>query len=276
MAESPLPELATPPGGQLQALVWHRDPGSSAQLRSWTLERARLPVATSAQQRAILGAPWLAEVSEEAREALMAAATISKLRAGELVLTQGELAGHWYGVASGAVRLSSLSASGRQLTFSMVAPGEWFGESSALGGVAEPCSAHAQIDSALAVLRLDALRRLMRQHEDLRHALLCWSAARQRTWMEAVLEAATAPLSQRLALRLLDLGRRFGLPQGEGFALSLHLTQTDLAQFVATSRQRLNEGMQDLRRAGVLDTQDGQISVLSTAALQQRARIAQG
>lgn len=271
-----MPELGTPVRGQVQSLVWHRDPGSSAQLRSWTLERPRLPAVSSAQQRAILGAPWLAEVSEEAREALMAAVHVSKLRAGELVLNQGELASSWYGVASGAVRLSSLSASGRQLTFSMVAPGEWFAESSALGGVSEPCSAHAQVDSVLVVLPLDALRRLMRSHEDLRHALLCWSAARQRAWMAAVMEAATAPLSQRLALRLLDLGRRFGQPQGEGFALSLPLTQTDLAQFVATSRQRLNEGMQDLRRAGVLDTQDGQISVLSTVALQQRAGIVQG
>lgn len=230
-----------------------------------------MPAVSLAHQRAILAASWLSDVSVAARETLMTALNVSHVRAGERVLLQGELATSWYGVASGAVRLSSLSASGRQLIFAMVAPGEWFGESSAFGGVSEPSSADAQVDSVLVSIRLEALRRLTRSHEDLRHALLCWSSARQRVWMEAALEATTAPLSQRLALRLLDLGRRFGRPQGEGFQLELHLTQTDLAQFVAASRQRLNQGMQDLRHAGVLNTQDGQITVLSTQALQQRA-----
>ena len=70
---------------------------------------------------------------------------------------------------------------------------------------------------------------------------------------------------------LLDLGRRFGQPQDDGFHLALPLTQTDLAQLVATSRQRLNQGIQDLRRLGVLETREAQITVLSTAALQRRA-----
>lgn len=263
--------LFAPRHGQVQPLAWQRDPGSCAHHRSWTLERPRPPVVSPAQQRTMLGAPWLADLSIAAREALMAALSVIQVRAGDRVLHQGELATSWCGVASGAVRLSSLSASGRQLTLAMVAPGEWFGESSAFGGMAEPSSADAQADSVLVSLRLDDLRRLTHSHDDLRHALLCWSSAKQRAWMAAAMEATAAPLSQRLALRLLDLGRRFGRPQGAGFQLALHLTQTDLAQFVAASRQRLNQGMQDLRHAGVLDTQDGQITVLSTEALQQRA-----
>lgn len=255
----------------LQALVWHRDPGSSAQQRSWTLERPHAPVASPSQQRTMLAAPWLEDVGTAAREDLVAAMGVHPVPAGDAVVRQGAQAMAWHGVASGAVRLSSVSASGRQLSACVVAPGEWFGEGSALCGMPETCSAHAHVDSVLVSLRLDALRRLTANHPDLRHALLRWTSSRQRAWMDAVLQAASAPLSQRLAACLLDLGQRFGQPQGEGFRLSLPLTQTDLAQLVATSRQRLNQGMQDLRRLRVLDTHESQLNVLSTEALERRA-----
>ncbi len=258
----------------LHALLWRPDPGSSAQHRSWTLERPRPPSVTPAQQRPLLAADWLAGVGEAAREALMAALGVSKVAAGDQLLHQGEHSVLWYGVVSGAVRLDSVSASGRQLSTALAAPGEWFGEAAALGRLAEACSAHAHADSVLVSLRFDALRRLTAAHADLRHALLRWSAARQRAAMDAVLHAATAPLSQRLATCLLDLGRRFGHPQDEGFHLALPLTQTDLAQLVATSRQRLNQGMQDLRRLRVLETRETRITVLSTEALQRRAGLA--
>lgn len=253
------------------ALVWRRDPGSNAQHRSWTLERPRPTAVSPAQQRTMLAATWLADVGADAREALVAALGVNTLAAGEQVLHQGEQAVAWHGVASGAVRLSSVSASGRQLSAAIVAPGEWFGEPGVTGGMPEACGAHAHVDSVLVSLRLDVLRRLATVHADLRHALLRWSSARQRAWMDAVLLAASAPLSQRLAACLLDLGRRFGQAQDEGFRLTLPVTQTDLAQLVATSRQRLNQGVQDLRRLGVLETQDGQLNVLSTALLQRRA-----
>ena len=270
---STLAPPATPRFVPRQDLVWHPDPGSNAQHRSWTLERPRTAVATPAQQRTMLGADWLAGVTGGAREALVEALHVSPVAAGDQVLHQGEQAPAWYGVASGAVRLGSVSAAGRQLSTALVAPGEWFGESSALAGLPEPCSAHAQVDSVLVSLRSEALRRLSASHPELRHALLRWSSARQRVAMEAVLLAASAPLSQRLASCLLDLGQRFGQPQDEGFQLTLPLTQVDLAQLVATSRQRLNQGMQELRRLGALDTRDGQITVLSTEALQRRARL---
>jgi len=255
----------------LHALVWRPEPGSSAQHRAWTLERPRPPSVSPTQQRTLLAGAWLAGVGEAAREALMAALSVSKVAAGDQLLHQGEHSALWHGVASGAVRLGSVSASGRQLSTALVAPGEWFGEGPALGRLAEACSAHAHADAVLVSLRFDALRRLTAAHADLRHALLRWSAARQRAAMEAVLQAASAPLSQRLAACLLDLGQRFGQPQDEGFRLALPLTQTDLAQLVATSRQRLNQGMQDLRRLRVLDTREAQITVLSTEALQRRA-----
>ncbi len=174
-------------------------------------------------------------------------------------------------MASGAVRLSSIDAAGRQLSAAIVAPGEWFGEGPALGRMAEACGAYAHVDCVLVSLRFDTLRRLIDSHADLRHALLCWSSARQRAWMHAVLQAASASLGQRLAACLLDLGQRFGQPQDEGFRIALPLTQTDLAQLVATSRQRLNQALQELRRVSVLDIQDGRITVLSTELLQRRA-----
>ncbi|KQP03014.1 Crp/Fnr family transcriptional regulator [Pseudorhodoferax sp. Leaf265] len=254
----------------LHALVWRPEPGSNANLRSWTLERPRPPLASPAQQRTLLAADWLADVGSAAREALVESLQPSSMKAGEQILHQGAQATAWHGVASGAVRLNSVSASGRQLSTALVAPGEWFGEGVA-GDLPEACSAHAHVDSVVVSLRADALRRLTAHHADLRHALLRWSSARQSAWMQAVVEAASAPLSQRLAACLLDLGQRFGQPQDEGFRLALPLTQTDLAQLVATSRQRLNQGMQDLRRIRVLDTQDGQLNVLSTEVLQRRA-----
>ena len=50
-----------------------------------------------------------------------------RLADGALMSVRGEPAEEWIGVAKGAVRVSSVSLSGKQVTLTYVEPGIWFG-----------------------------------------------------------------------------------------------------------------------------------------------------
>jgi CRP/FNR family transcriptional regulator len=73
---------------------------------------------------------------------------------------------------------------------------------------------------------------------------------------EAEVEAmAYRRVDQRLARRLLDLARRFGVRTGEGTRIETRLTQQELAELVGTTRETLATVLADFRRRGLLDTE---------------------
>jgi CRP-like cAMP-binding protein len=73
---------------------------------------------------------------------------------------------------------------------------------------------------------------------------------------EAEIEAmAYRRVDERLARRLLDLARRFGVKADGGTRIETRLTQQELAELVGTTRETLAHTLADFRRRGLLDTE---------------------
>lgn len=223
---------------------------------------------TMAERRNIDKGPWFAKLSPTLQRDILEHGRVRRLRDGDCAAARGAQAQEWCGVAAGAVRISSVSLAGRQVSLTYVEPGSWFGDIALVDGGPRTHDAHAHGDTTLLVVPKADFKRLLASHVELYDALLRLNCRRLRLMFDALEELATLPLASRLARQLLRLARSHGAPGEQGeVRIGLALAQEDLAQLLGASRQRVNQELKALEREGVLRVEPTKLVVRSRERL---------
>jgi CRP-like cAMP-binding protein len=218
---------------------------------------------TPAERANIDAGPWFSKLSAPLREAILSRALVRRVPDGQLLSTRGTEAEAWCAVALGAVRVSSVSLSGKQITLTYVEPGSWFGDISLFDGLPRTHDANAHGDTTLLMVRKPDFRVLLAQHSELYEALLRLNCRRMRLMFNLVEDLNTRPLAARLAKQILLLARSYGVAQGDEIRIGLALAQEDLAQLLGASRQRVNQELKGFEREGAVRVEPTRLVVLS-------------
>jgi CRP-like cAMP-binding protein len=221
------------------------------------------PVLTIDEQSNIGSGSWFSKLSAPLREAILARAVVRRLDDGALLSTRGAPAEEWCGVARGAVRISSVSLAGKQVTLTYVEPGTWFGDIALFDGMPRTHDANAHGATTLLVVRKPDFRLLLAEHVELYEALLRLNCRRLRLLFDTVEDLNTLPLSARLAKQILLLARSYGVEQGDAIRIGLQLAQEDIAQLLGASRQRVNQELKSFERDGAVRIEPTRLVVLS-------------
>ena len=224
-------------------------------------------VLTISERNNIETGPWFSKLSLPLRSDILARATVRRLSDGALMSVRGEPAEEWIGVAKGAVRVSSVSLSGKQVTLTYVEPGIWFGDIALFDGLPRTHDASAHGETTLLVIRKPDFRDLLQRHTELYEALLRLNCRRLRLMFDQVEDLNTRPLASRLAKQILLLARSYGVSQGEEVRIGLQLAQVDLAQLLGASRQRVNQELKGFEREGAVRVEPTRLVVLSKEKL---------
>jgi CRP-like cAMP-binding protein len=234
-----------------------------AQLLSRQGQMMNSPVLTIDERLNIDSGAWFTSLSHTLRSAILGRATVRRLSDGALLAARGTPAEDWIGVAKGAVRVSSVSLSGKQVTLTYAEPGTWFGDIALFDGLPRTHDASAHGATTLLVVRKADFKDLLSQHVELYDALLRLNCRRLRLYFNLIEDLNTRPLAARLAKQLLLLAKSYGIAQGEEIRIGLQLAQEDLAQLLGASRQRVNQELKELEREGVLRVEPTRLVVLS-------------
>ena len=176
---------------------------------------------------------------------------------------RGAPAEEWCGVAKGAVRVSSVSLSGKQVTLTYVEPGTWFGDIALFDGLPRTHDANAHGDTTLLVVRKADFKDLLARHVELYDALLRLNCRRLRLMFNLIEDLNTRPLAARLAKQILLLMKSYGVAEGSEIRIALQLAQEDLAQLLGASRQRVNQELKGFERQGAVRVEPTRLVVLS-------------
>jgi CRP/FNR family cyclic AMP-dependent transcriptional regulator len=225
------------------------------------------PVLTDEERANIEAGSWFSKLSLPLREAILSRSSVRKLADGALLSSRGERADEWCGVAKGAVRVSSVSLSGKQVTLTYVEPGVWFGDIALFDGMPRTHDSNAHGDTTLLVVRKPDFRELLSQHIELYDALLRLNCRRLRLMFDVIEDLNTRPLGARLAKQILLLARSYGIAQGEEIRIGLQLAQEDLAQLLGASRQRVNQELKGFEREGAVRIEPTRLVVVSKEKL---------
>jgi CRP/FNR family cyclic AMP-dependent transcriptional regulator len=226
-----------------------------------------MPVLTMDERSNIESGSWFSKLSQPLRNAILSRAVVRRLQDGQLLTTRGAEPEEWCAVAKGAVRISSVSLSGKQITLTYAEPGTWFGDIALFDGLPRTHDANAHGETTLLVVRKPDFRELLAQHTELYEALLRLNCRRLRMMYNIFEDLNTKPLAARLAKQILLLARSYGIPQGEEIRIGLQLAQEDLAQLLGASRQRVNQELKGFEREGAVRVEPTRLVVLSREKL---------
>lgn len=194
-----------------------------------------------------------APLPAEVLEALAAVAQPRRWAAGEVIFQCGDPGDWLVAIEDGRVKIFLLSAAGRELVLRQAEAGEMLGELALFD--AEPRSAHATAATAVSgyVLTRSAFRGVAAHYPALTEAALVHLCAMLRDTTGQLESIALYQLRARVARFFL-----FALTQlndadiPEGAALSLPVSQGELAAMLGASRPKVNRVLQSFRDEGVL------------------------
>jgi CRP/FNR family transcriptional regulator, cyclic AMP receptor protein len=189
-----------------------------------------------------------------------------RLPHGEVIVRQGDRVSSLFLVTAGAVRLSSVTASGREIVVGLLCRGDLFGESALLG---DPSLVRAQAVGPTTVLALPiaSMRAMLERTPATAEELLRLIAARLHRTSAALEDAMAADLPTRVLGRLRELADDHGVPGPHGVRLRIPLTQDELARMVGASRESVNRTVGALAARGVVRSGGGRFVITDPDAL---------
>ncbi len=228
------------------------------------------PILTIDERAAINGGRWFSSLSPSLRHDILRCAYVKRYKDGELIAARGEAPEEWIACATGAVRVSSTSISGKQITLTYVEPGIWFGDVAIFDGDRRTHDAYAHGQTTVLCVAKADFKKILTLHVELYEAMLRLHARRIRQLYGLVEDLNTLPLRARLAKQLLHLVRSYGVPSladGREVRIGLQLAQEELAQLLGASRQRVNQELKSMEREDAIRIEPGGLVVRNREAL---------
>jgi CRP/FNR family transcriptional regulator, cyclic AMP receptor protein len=184
---------------------------------------------------------------------------------GAIVFSQADPGDALYGVVTGKIRISASSRDGREMFLNIMEPGDTFGEIALLDGRPRTATASATAPSELIIITRDHFLELLKREPTLVNHVIELLCERIRWTSGLAEESALLGVPERLARRLLSLGKLHGHETPNGVELSI--SQEEVARFLGLSRQAVNQYLQDWKAQGWLTLGRGKIVIVEEHAL---------
>jgi CRP/FNR family transcriptional regulator, cyclic AMP receptor protein len=176
-----------------------------------------------------------------------------------------------YIIESGWVRLFVISETGQEISTNLFGPGEVFGELAAFDGRPRATGAVAVEITVVLTLRREDLLRSLETCPRLARNLMEVLTERLRHATKSIEDLCYLDVNGRVAARLLDLAACSGLLE-DGIDSGLYLTQSELATWVAASRESVNKVLAAFRSKGLISLDGTRITILDRRGLEQQVR----
>lgn len=199
----------------------------------------------------------------------MAAAAVVCVSEGATVHSEGDGADALYAVLAGAVKVSSVSAEGRECVFRHLLPGDWFGEIGVLDGGGRTHDAVAIADTRLLVVPPHRVAEILDRHPLLYRFLALLLCRVVRTAFTMLADATLLSLDARVAKRLLSFAE--AAERAGGAEAAVRLTQEQLAALCGATRQAVNRRLTAWHKAGWIELGYGAIRVREVEAIRRIA-----
>jgi CRP/FNR family transcriptional regulator, cyclic AMP receptor protein len=199
-------------------------------------------------------------------------ARVRSFAPGRVLFHQGEASNHVIVLTRGYAKVSMLTDDGREVVIGFAGAGDLIGELSALDGRPRSATVSAFAPTEGLVIALPDFTRFLETRPRVATLLLRLLAARLREADLQRLEFAAHGSVGRLAQRLVALSQRHGEPRGSGVAITLPITQEELAGWIDVSRESVAKTLHMLRDLDVIETHRRRIVVNDIEALERMAR----
>jgi CRP/FNR family cyclic AMP-dependent transcriptional regulator len=210
-------------------------------------------------------------LEEDDRRELEARAGRRRFKTGSTLTHEGAPGSEVFVVLSGRVKVTVTTLEGREIVLQFCGPGELLGEFSVIDRGSRSGTAEALEPVEALAISAAEFRALIDKRPGFAVALLRNLVRRFRDSDRMRVEFAAAQTLGRVAARLVELVDRHGEPFDGGIAITLPLSQEELAGWTGSSREAVAKALHTLRNLGYIRTERRRIIVLDHEELRRQA-----
>jgi len=155
-------------------------------------------------------------------------------------------------LASGRVKICSLTDEGKQAILAFIEPGELFGELAVIGLATREDFCEATEKSTVVLIPREEMLRLMESHPEVSLGVTRLMGLRRRRIERRLKHLLFQSNRQRLVHLLLELVEQYGLTTAEGIELRIKLSHQDLADVIGSTRETVTVVLGELQAEGLL------------------------
>jgi CRP/FNR family cyclic AMP-dependent transcriptional regulator len=207
---------------------------------------------------------WTRTLAPEQIARVAAETQTRVLPVGVPVCRKGEPVEHWIGLIDGLVKMTSVTPEGKTTTFTGVTSGGWFGEGSLLKDRTRKYDVVTLRESRVAYMPRATFEWLLDSSIDFNRFLLMQLNERLGQFIAMVEYERLLEPDARVARSLAGLFNPVLYPDQ---ATDIQLSQEELGYLTGVSRQRVNQALQVLEKAGLLKVEYGRIGILDLDGL---------
>jgi len=208
--------------------------------------------------------PFFKDLGGDIVERLAPRVITTKVKKGAVIFRKGDIGSKLFAVRSGAVRISTPSDEGKDAIFTLVVPGELFGEIAFLDGGQRTADAVAIGNCELLVIERRDFIPLLRDNPEIAIRLIKVLCGRLRRTSEQVEDIVFLGLPNRLAKALLHL---YQPSEQAPPSNKISVTQREISQMIGVSRESANKQLQDWQRRKWLKLERGGLVIFAPEAL---------
>ena len=238
-----------------------------------TLSIARPPLRGTQEDLAriratIARSPLFQALPISAIEDLTQRVAVRRVSVHTTVVSQDEPGDSMFVIMSGRIKVVIFGENGREVTLSILRPGDSFGEMSLFDGEARSANCLAIEPTTLLVLGREDLLRHLANHPRTALNLLGEMARRLRRADESIAQLALCDVNERLIRRLVGLAKEEGSELPEGLLVRRRPTQQELANMIGSCRETISRAFNQLARDGMIIPR-GRSLVVTRALIQK-------
>lgn len=174
-------------------------------------------------------------------------------------------------LVDGLIRIWINDAEGRELTLTLVEPGEAFGEIALLDGDLRSANATVADASRMVLLKRDAFDRVLDDDPKLARHLILLLCDRLRRNTQDLHGFAFEDLRVRLGRKLYELAMAHAQIDGKGATMTRKFSQTEFAHMLGATREAVNKRLSAMSFDGIVAVKNGWIEIPDLEALRRES-----
>lgn len=215
--------------------------------------------------------PFLEGLDEDALGRLLATATPAVLKPRKALFHEGDPGGSMFLVLSGKIKITNISASGKECILAFVGAGEVIGEMTLLDGAARTATAEAVESARVLEITRTAFLDTLAANTETAIKIIEILSRRLRATSQMAEDSTLLAAGPRLARALLRLADAHGRDEGGGLLIDLKLSQTMIGAHAGLLRESVNRQMRAWEKERLLEAQDGRVTIFDVSRLREIA-----
>jgi CRP/FNR family transcriptional regulator, cyclic AMP receptor protein len=206
--------------------------------------------------------PLFSSLKDEELEAIALVSVVKNYPKDSLLMIEDEEGDALFIIRNGKVKVTSFSESGKEVIFSILGDGDFFGDMSLLDGKPRSASVITVEESSVYVLRRVDFHHIIEKYPNIALKLLKELTSRLRKADERIESLALLDVRGRVAGILLQLAGESGNKTPEGIVIRSRPTHQDLANMVGTTRETVTRILKQMESRNYIKLSGKNVTIL--------------